>query len=301
MSRAQKIAAAASVLSFLAVTAGPALGGPVRFSPSVTLEWAALIALIWAAAFAADNLSELRRARVAEILPLIDVRPAWDDASNLQISVRNVGKGAAVGLRGAVWWKDGDSAEWFPYLVPALPDILPAGGTAEGAVDAPLFRLETEEEPIKLVTEIQYEDAEHEHHQQLDAWGFEWHVGPPRLVRQDLRGEAVTNLLAAERGAKDQLLDETLQTVRRAWRLNDHWELYGEVTGNSMSVHLKNPSKEVEWSIGTSADQPIDHQVDAVVERLRREIPFDQWPMVEKQNSAETESAEEHDPMNEVP
>lgn len=248
VSVAQLLAAAGTVGSLLVVTVAPALQGPVEFSPSVALDWMGLVALLWATAYAADNLLEIRRARFAEFEPLLDVvveEKAHQGGLRLFVAVRNLGKGAAAGLSVHLWWPDMDQLQWFAHPVTQLPELLAPGERGEELYAGyPYFRFRVEEDPVAhLGVEVQYRDALGRFHRQVLIYGYDRGGGVPEIRRMPGEVPQTDN-------AKQRALDKEVARLAREIDLAASGRrLTAHVQGGHMAVCMWNgEDQEVLWS-----------------------------------------------------
>lgn len=132
------------------------------------MDWLSLSALLWAAAFAADNLSELKAARIAELLPLIDVglRRGYDQGEpQLVLSFRNLGRGHAAGFEAVVYQLDLDKLYWVPDRLSELPDLIaPAEVLREVRQQNDWIKYALQNEPCDLIVEVTFRDPLGKHH-----------------------------------------------------------------------------------------------------------------------------------------
>ncbi len=95
------LASALSVGRGLLVAVAPAFNGSAVFSQSAAMSYLGFLVVTWTAAFAAGNLIELRKARIAEYAPVLDVdlqRRTDGTRHQLVLIMRNIGRGYAVRL-----------------------------------------------------------------------------------------------------------------------------------------------------------------------------------------------------------
>lgn len=95
----------------LIVAVWPAFFGPAVFSQDVATKYLEFLALTWTAVFTAGNLLELKEARIADLLPLLDIdlRRGYEDGKLiLVLTVKNIGKGHAMRLRITTYEYDRD-------------------------------------------------------------------------------------------------------------------------------------------------------------------------------------------------
>jgi len=131
-----RIAAIAVTLAALGMAMWPALGSePAHFNSQVGLTALTVVILAWTMAFGAENLTELRRARLAEFEPVLspfispDVYFVQD--YELLCKVSNVGKGAATECQGRLWLPEHpDRHAWFSQPF-AIQDLIEPGEKVE--------------------------------------------------------------------------------------------------------------------------------------------------------------------------
>jgi hypothetical protein len=96
------IASVFTLASLGAITLVPYFQGARDFSPGLFLGWCALIGTLWATVFAAENISEMRLARLATITPALDLdvfKSYEQGLPVLTLTLTNMGLGGAVGVR----------------------------------------------------------------------------------------------------------------------------------------------------------------------------------------------------------
>lgn len=170
-------ATAASVAAIAFTTAIPALAGPVEFSVSTSLQVVTILTLIWTAAFTGESLWELRKARLADFEPVLDVvlprrLLPFSSGGRLELRIRNLGKGAATDIRVRLWRREGhEDPEWFSTLLAFSDDALQEGESIslqteiserELSFTTVARRLDPnrqEASPVAFVLEITYRDA----------------------------------------------------------------------------------------------------------------------------------------------
>jgi hypothetical protein len=139
----------------------------VVYDAAFAVNLVTAIAVVATAAYAAENLHELKLAREAEFTPVLDVMFRYVRVGRereLALVMRNIGRGAAAGLEVAVWWLDPDLVMWLPHRIDLDRDLLLAGESATGRVEYPWMRTlvhkHTGGETLPaVVLQLRYRDA----------------------------------------------------------------------------------------------------------------------------------------------
>jgi hypothetical protein len=268
-SLAQWLAAAASVTGLAAITVVPLLQGHTQFDSKLAFDWMTFVAVVWATAFAADNLAEMQRTRVSEFEPLIDIEITERrirTESRVVISVRNFGKGAAAGLRVILYYEDPDQVEWVPVEPEGLPEILKPGDTAEASVEiSPVYFILRKEHPAHFLVSVTHRDPFGRIHNEERAYALVPDEDPVRFRRV---GETVARQL----GGKLVLLQQRLHKLAKEYELTSHGiKLVAGTHGDTITATIQDTQGDV-WETRQPLGSPVFLMIESIEDRLRTPI-----------------------------
>lgn len=133
------------------------------FDPMLAVTLVMTIAIIWTAAYAAENLQLLSRVARAEhdAILAVSVHATRNvDGLTLPISIRNLGKGAAIDVRSKAWLPCDDGEMWIPVSLTRMDSLEPLGAPTipTRKIEAEHLSVQSELSPFLLV-EVSYRQA----------------------------------------------------------------------------------------------------------------------------------------------
>jgi hypothetical protein len=265
VSVAQWLALTASVIALALVTIVPMWEGATRFDSKTAFDWMTFVAVVWATAFAADNLAEMQRTRISEFEPLLDIDIAErreHHKSHIYLTVRNLGKGTAVGLRITAFVEDPDQVEWIPRELNSITNVLKPGDSSEATVPlSPYFLLLNKDAKAHIIVKLSHRDPFGR--EKADERVFVMSDGYPA------RFHRVDTTVTFQRGAKQKLLQKYLDGLSETRNLGALGiGLIGFVEGDDMTVTIRDSEGPV-WTTHRRSSQSVWDVIADVENRLQ--------------------------------
>lgn len=248
----------------------------VAYDPAVALTFASTVAILFTAAYAADNLREFRRATEAEFTPVID----WDlrtvrhsGKALLEVRLINLGRGTAAGIEAAVWWSDDDLVAWIPHRLGGINHVLRSGEETADSLEEPWMHLPIHKHLVpdspQLVLQLQYRDPYRCTKEKLIPFEIgRDRDGLPILTRS---GHPVPQGLRSVEG-KQTILDDQLKSLTEEFDLAKHGlELTSYVDHRVLQAAIVKDGQEL-WRSKVTIERPVYHTVEWVREVLSRKI-----------------------------
>lgn len=246
----------------------------VWYDPTVAVTLVMTIAIIFTAAFAADNLILFREAREAEFTPILDTELSISyerGESRIDVSLMNVGRGIAAGLEASLWWTESDLVAWVPHRVRGIHNRLRPGEETRADIVHPPVHLAVQRHYSPslpgVVLQIRYRDGLKRSVELFEAFDMskDEDSGQTILVRSPLPIPASLTSL----DAKQKLLDEEIARVSEEFDLSAHGlEVKGLVGRGHQGVKVTRAGKDL-WMAQTGVEGPVYH----IGEWLRDAIP----------------------------